>query len=166
MTSDLTLKDVALLAGVSEMTASRALRDANDVSINTRKKVMDAAASIGYVPNRIAGSLASKKVNLVGVVIPSVKSYVFSEVLDGISASLKPSKLRPVFGLTDYDLDTEADVIREMLEWRPSGLIVAGLEHSEKAKKILKVYIYISIIGIILPILYLIFILFYNVINA
>ena len=138
MTSNLTLKDVALLAGVSEMTASRALRNANDVSINTRKKVMDAAASIGYVPNRIAGSLASKKVNLVGVVIPSVKSYVFSEVLDGISASLKPSKLRPVFGLTDYDLDTEADVIREMLEWRPSGLIVAGLEHSEIAKKILK----------------------------
>ena len=64
MTSDLTLKDVALLAGVSEMTASRALRNANDVSINTRKKVMDAAASIGYVPNRIAGSLASKKSEL------------------------------------------------------------------------------------------------------
>jgi LacI family gluconate utilization system Gnt-I transcriptional repressor len=138
MNSNLTLKDVALLAGVSEMTASRAMRNANDVSITTRKKVMDAAASIGYVPNRIAGSLASKKVNLVGVVIPSVKSYVFSEVLDGISASLNPSKLRPVFGLTDYDLDTEADVIREMLEWRPSGLIVAGLEHSEIAKKILK----------------------------
>jgi hypothetical protein len=35
-----------------------------------------------------------------------------------------------------------------------------------KAKKILKVYIYISVIGIILPILYLIFILFYNVVNA
>jgi|GEM_PF-3430522 hypothetical protein len=35
-----------------------------------------------------------------------------------------------------------------------------------KAKKILKIYIYISIVGIILPILYLIFILFYNVINA
>ncbi|NSW88190.1 hypothetical protein CL651_000330 [bacterium] len=35
-----------------------------------------------------------------------------------------------------------------------------------KAKKILKVYIYISVIGIVLPILYLIFILFYNLINA
>ena len=91
MNSNLTLKDVALLAGVSEMTASRAMRNANDVSITTRKKVMDAAASIGYVPNRIAGSLASKKVNLVGVVIPYVKSYVFSEVLDGISASDRKS---------------------------------------------------------------------------
>ena len=138
MSSNLTLKDVALAAGASEMTASRALRNASDVSNTTRQKVMDTAAALGYVPNRIAGSLASKKVNLVGVVIPSVKSYVFSEVLDGISASLNPSKLRPVFGLTDYSLDTEADVIGEMLEWRPSGLIVAGLEHSEKAKKILQ----------------------------
>ena len=86
MSSNLTLKDVALAAGVSEMTASRALRNASDVSNTTRQKVMDTAAALGYVPNRIAGSLASKKVNLVGVVIPSVKSYVFSEVLDGISA--------------------------------------------------------------------------------
>lgn len=60
MNPNLTLKDVALLAGVSEMTASRAMRNANDVSITTRKS-NDAAASIGYVPNRIAGSLASKK---------------------------------------------------------------------------------------------------------
>jgi LacI family gluconate utilization system Gnt-I transcriptional repressor len=138
MSSNLTLKDVAAAAGVSEMTASRALRNAADVSPATRKRVMDAATSLGYVPNRIAGSLASKKVNLVGVVIPSVKSYVFSEVLDGISVSLNHSQLRPVFGLTDYDLETEADVIREMLEWRPSGLIVAGLEHTEAAKQMLR----------------------------
>ena len=65
MSSNLTLKDVALAAGVSEMTASRALRNASDVSNTTRQKVMDTAAALGYVPNRIAGSLASKKVNSV-----------------------------------------------------------------------------------------------------
>jgi LacI family gluconate utilization system Gnt-I transcriptional repressor len=133
----LTLKDVAHAANVSEMTASRALRNAADVSAKTKTKVMDAAAELGYVPNQIAGALASNKVNLVGVVIPSVKSYVFSEVLDGISASLKPSQLRPVFGLTDYDLDQEAEVIRDMLAWRPAGLIVAGLEHSSATRKML-----------------------------
>ena len=137
MKHKLTLKDVAHAANVSEMTASRALRNAADVSAKTKAKVMDAAAELGYVPNQIAGALASNKVNLVGVVIPSVKSYVFSEVLDGISASLKPSQLRPVFGLTDYDLDQEAEVIRDMLAWRPAGLIVAGLEHSSATRKML-----------------------------
>ena len=51
MSSNLTLKDVALAAGVSEMTASRALRNASDVSNTTRQKVMDTAAALGYVPN-------------------------------------------------------------------------------------------------------------------
>lgn len=138
MNDTVKLKDVALAAGVSEMTASRALRNAADVSASTRAKVMKAASSLGYVPNRIAGALASNKVNLVGVVIPSVKSYVFSEVLDGISTALKASNLRPVFGLTDYDLDTEEEVIRDMLAWRPAGLIVAGLEHSEGAMKMMR----------------------------
>jgi len=138
MSENLTLKDVAKLAGVSEMTASRALRNATDVSATTRQRVKDAASELGYVPNRIAGALASKKVNLVGVVIPSVKSYVFSEVLDGISAALDPSILRPVFGLTDYNFDVEEEVIRDMLAWRPSGLIIAGLEHSEATMKMLR----------------------------
>jgi len=137
MKRNLTLKDVAHAANVSEMTASRALRNVADVSEATRKKVTDAAAELGYVPNQIAGALASNKVNLVGVVIPSVKSYVFSEVLDGISSTLKQSQLRPVFGLTDYDLDQEAEVIRDMLAWRPAGLIVAGLEHSPATRKML-----------------------------
>ncbi len=137
MSDHIKLKDVALAAGVSEMTASRALRNAADVSAATRKKVIQSASKLGYVPNRIAGALASNKVNLVGVVIPSVKSYVFSEVLDGISTALKPTNLRPVFGLSDYDLDTEEEVIRDMLAWRPAGLIVAGLEHSEGAQKML-----------------------------
>ncbi|PIB26859.1 LacI family transcriptional regulator [Amylibacter kogurei] len=138
MTQKLTLKDIAAAAGVSEMTASRALRNAADVSQKTRERVEAAAAELGYVRNKIAGALASNKVDLVGVVIPSVKSYVFSEVLDGISSALAPTKLRPVFGLSNYDLKSEQEVISEMLSWRPSGLIVAGLEHNETARKILQ----------------------------
>lgn len=137
MTQKLTLKDIAALAKVSEMTASRALRDAQDVSKATRERVLQAAKELGYVRNKIAGSLASSKVDLVGVVIPSVKSYVFSEVLEGISNILAPTHLRPVFGISDYDLEAEEDVIREMLSWRPSGLIVAGLEHTEAARRMM-----------------------------
>ena len=85
MGKKLLLKDIAKLAGVSEMTASRAMRGAQDVSEATRHKVEQIAREVGYVPNRIAGALASKKVNLVGVVVPSRNSSVFPEVLSGIS---------------------------------------------------------------------------------
>ncbi|WP_271845348.1 LacI family DNA-binding transcriptional regulator [Cognatishimia sp. SS12] len=138
MTKRLNLKDVAQLVGVSEMTASRALRGAPDVSPKTRQKVEEAARSIGYVPNRIAGSLSSQSVNLVAVVVPSLNSYVFPEVLSGISSVLKSTALKPVVGVSGYRLDEEESVIREMLSWRPSGLVVAGLEHSESTRKMLR----------------------------
>ena len=137
MTKNLLLKDVARLAGVSEMTASRALRGAPDVSERTRAKVEEIARTHGYVPNRIAGSLSSQTVNLVGVVVPSLSSFVFPEVLNGISSVLKESPLKPVVGVTGYDLEEEEGVIREMLSWQPSGLIVAGLEHSDATRRML-----------------------------
>jgi len=138
MTKKLLLKDVARLAGVSEMTASRALRGAPEVSQKTRAKVEEIARSHGYVPNRIAGSLSSQSVNLVAVVVPSLNSFVFPEVLSGISATLADSPLKPVVGITGYDLEEEEEVIREMLSWRPSGLIVAGLEHNEATRRMLQ----------------------------
>jgi LacI family gluconate utilization system Gnt-I transcriptional repressor len=133
----LTLRDVSEASGVSEMTVSRVLRNRADVSPATREKVLAAAKMLGYVPNKIAGALASQRVNLVGVVIPSLSNMVFPEVLGGISAALEDSGLQPVFGATDYKADREENVIYEMLSWRPSGMIVAGLEHSEAARTML-----------------------------
>jgi len=132
-----TLKDVAEKAGVSEMTASRALRKADAVSEKTRKKIERVARELGYVPNRIAGALASRSVNLVGVIFPSLSSFVFPEVLSGISSVLGASPLQPVVGVTGYNLEEEENVIREMLSWRPAGLVVAGLEHTAAARKML-----------------------------
>ena len=67
----LTLRDVSEASGVSEMTVSRVLRNRGDVSDATREKVLAAARELGYVPNKIAGALASNQVNLVAVIIPS-----------------------------------------------------------------------------------------------
>lgn len=132
-----TLKDVAELAKVSEMTASRVLRGKGEASAGTVERVHKAAAEVGYVPNRIAGSLSSRSVNLVGVVIPSISSFVFAEVLTGISEVLKSTPLQPVFGVSDYGLKTEEKVIREMLSWQPKGLVVAGLEHTDAARRMM-----------------------------
>lgn len=134
----LTLRDVSEASGVSEMTVSRVLRNRGDVSDATREKVLQAARALGYVPNKIAGALASQRVNLVGVVIPSLSNLVFPDVLTGISQELEDTGLQPVFGVTHYSLEREEAVIYEMLSWRPSGLIVAGLEHTDAARAMLE----------------------------
>lgn len=134
----LTLRDVSEASGVSEMTVSRVLRNKGDVSETTREKVKEAAKRLGYVPNKIAGALASQRVNLVAVIIPSLGNMVFPEVLSGISETLENTGLQPVVGVTDYLPEKEEKVLFEMLSWRPSGVIIAGLEHSEASRTMLR----------------------------
>ena len=134
----LTLRDVSEASGVSEMTVSRVLRNRGDVSETTRAKVLEAAKALGYVPNKIAGALASQRVNLVAVIIPSMRNMVFPEVMAGISSVLEDTELQPVVGVTDYEPEKEERVLYEMLSWRPSGVIIAGIEHSEASKAMLK----------------------------
>ncbi|WP_337924760.1 LacI family DNA-binding transcriptional regulator [Szabonella alba] len=133
----LTLRDVSEASGVSEMTVSRVLRNRGDVSEATREKVLNAARNLGYVPNKIAGALASQRVNLVAVIIPSLSNMVYPEVMTGISAMLEDTGLQPVVGVTHYQPDREEAVLYEMLSWRPSGVILAGLEHSDAARAML-----------------------------
>ena len=130
----LTLRDVSQVSGVSEMTVSRVLRNRGDVSPPTRARVLEAARSLGYVPNKIAGALASSRVNLVGVIIPSLSNMVFPEVMTGISEVLDNTGLQPVVGVTNYSQAREETVLYEMLSWRPSGIIIAGLEHTAASR--------------------------------
>nr|WP_275116207.1 LacI family DNA-binding transcriptional regulator [Aliiroseovarius subalbicans] len=134
----MTLRDVSEASGVSEMTVSRVLRNRGDVSEATREKVLEAAKRLGYVPNKIAGALASQRVNLVAVIIPSLSNMVFPEVMTGISEVLDETPLQPVVGVTNYKPEREEKVLYEMLSWRPSGVIIAGLEHSDASKAMLK----------------------------
>lgn len=133
-----TLADVAAAAGVSKMTASRALRGAGDVSQSNVEKVTKAARAIGYVGNHLASSLSGQRSDLIGVVVPSTSNIVFAEVLSGIAEGIEGGVWQPVFGVTDYDLEKEYEIVRSMLSWNPAGLIVTGLDQSEDTKRLLK----------------------------
>jgi LacI family gluconate utilization system Gnt-I transcriptional repressor len=120
------------------MTVSRVLRNRGEVSEATRAKVLEAAKSLGYVPNKIAGALASQRVNLVAVIVPSLSNLVFPEVLTGITDVLDETPLQPVVGVTNYEPEREEKVLYEMLSWRPSGVIIAGVEHTEASVAMLR----------------------------
>ncbi|BDA86411.1 LacI family transcriptional regulator [Aureimonas sp. SA4125] len=133
-----TLSDVARLAGVSESTVSRVLRQKGFSSLKVRQRVREAVEHLGYVPNRVAGTLASSGSNLVGVVIPSLSNIVFPDLLGGASLALDRAGFQPVIGVSDYDPLREETLVAAMLAWRPAGLIVAGLDHTARTKAMLR----------------------------
>ncbi len=133
-----TLADVAAAAGVSKMTASRALRSDKDVSQANVDRVKRAAREIGYYGNHLAAALSSKHTNLIGVVVPSMTNIVFPQVMAGVTDALKGTPFQPVFGVTSYDPEIEYDTLRNMLSWRPAGMIVSGLDQPEETRQLLR----------------------------
>jgi len=121
-----TLRDVAQRAGVSTMTASKVMRGAGSISEKTRQNVRQAAHELGYLPNSLAGSLSSRKSRMVAVIIPSIADVVFSEVLSGVNSVLRPRGFQTFIGESLFDPAIETDLLREMLSFRPAGLLLNG----------------------------------------
>jgi len=93
------IADVARRAGVSKATASRALTGSSQVSDQTRRRVQEAAAALGYVPSTSAVSLATGRTRNIGVIMPRLNRWFFAEVLEGIQSELLSHGL----DLTLYD---------------------------------------------------------------
>lgn len=130
-----TLAHVAKLAKVSEITVSRILRDVGPVSRSTRERVLAVVEDTGYVPNRVAGTLASAVSNLIGVIIPSLSNIVFADVLRGIDAGLEPSGFRPVIGITGYSSSVEEKLVGSLLAWKPAAMIIVGFDHTQATRR-------------------------------
>jgi LacI family gluconate utilization system Gnt-I transcriptional repressor len=136
--TNVTLADVAAAAGVGESTISRVLRNHGSFSGKTRDKVMAAVDRLGYVPNRIAGTLASAGSQLVAMIVPSLSNIVFADVLRGASSALEETHHQAVFAVTDYDLAREEAVVAAMLAWRPTAVLLSGLEHTDGTIRMLR----------------------------
>ena len=65
-----TIKDVAKEANVAVSTVSRVLSNSDKISDKTKKKVLDAVKKLNYIPNEMARSLATKRTNILAVIIP------------------------------------------------------------------------------------------------
>ncbi|RAH38089.1 MULTISPECIES: LacI family DNA-binding transcriptional regulator [unclassified Halomonas] len=132
-----TLKEVAEAAGVSAITASRALNTPERVNEATRARILEAMERVGYVPNLIAGSLASARSRFIAVIVPSLENSVFIEVIRGLQVTFEARGYQILLGNTDYDLEREHQLVRTFLGWSCSALVTAGLRHSPACRTLL-----------------------------
>ncbi|MGR2739186.1 LacI family DNA-binding transcriptional regulator [Billgrantia sp. Q4P2] len=132
-----TLKEVAEVAGVSPITASRALNNPDQVNERTRARVLEAMERLGYVPNLVAGSLASARSRFIAVIVPSLANAVFIEVIQGLQETFEAQGYQILLGNTDYDIEREYQLVRTFLGWSCSALVTAGLRHSPTCRTLL-----------------------------
>ncbi len=133
-----TLKDVAVHANVSVITASRTLRTPEIVSPDMRDRVKRAIDELGYVPNPAAQALASSRSNIIGAIIPSVANWVFAEVLSGMLDAAEETVFEVQFVTSRYVTERETSLLRVLATQRPAGVIVTGHDQADDARSLLE----------------------------
>jgi LacI family transcriptional regulator len=122
-----TLKDVARLAGVHPATASRALNPETRPLVNevTSRRVLTAAAELGYRPNAVARSLRTKRSHTVGVLIPDLNNPLFPPIVRGLEDRLDADGYVALIGNTDGDSTRERRIIEQMQARHVDGFVLA-----------------------------------------
>ena len=130
-----TLRDVAILAGVSIKTVSNVVNDYAHIRPETRQKVQAAITELGYSPNLSARGLRSGRTGVIGLAIPDLRQNYFSELADLIIRAAEKRHLGVVVEQTGGDMDRELDVVSGRRLRLMDGLIFSperlGQEHRE-----------------------------------
>jgi LacI family gluconate utilization system Gnt-I transcriptional repressor len=122
-----TLHDVARAAGVSLITASRALSNPEVVSKATIERVRQAAETTGYVPNLLAGGLKSRRSLTIGALVPVISVPAFLTTVQALTEELDRAGYQLILGQTGYDHAREAALLDTLLGRRVDGIVVTGL---------------------------------------
>lgn len=147
------LKDVALHAGCSAATASRALNGNPTVGAYERERVLAAAQQLGYIPNHSARALRSQATDLVGAIIPTLDHAIYARMVGGLEDRLASVGKSVVISTTDYDRSKELTQAKILVGRGIESVVLVGLEHHPETVEFLRragvdqVYTYTSELG-------------------
>jgi len=129
--------EVANRAGVSPATVSRFYNSPNVVRSSTRQKIEQSAKDLGYIRDRMAGSMHSRFSGTIGLIVPTLNNAIFAELVDTFSRQLNSHERTMLIACNNYDLNTEIEIVRSLLERRIDGIALIGHDHTDIALNML-----------------------------
>lgn len=132
------MRDVAKSVGMSPMTVSRALREDRTVNEQTRSKVREAAKALGYVYDSTAQAFRTQKSGFVAVTLPSVNNANFADTFRSLTNGLDAVGIQLLLGSTNYLVDREEDLVRQLLARNPEALVLTGGNHTDATRDLVQ----------------------------
>jgi DNA-binding LacI/PurR family transcriptional regulator len=123
---EISIADIARVAGVSHTTVSRALRGNPLISIDTRERIQRLAQEMGYTPNAIAQSLLARRTSTIGLVVTSIADPFLNDVVKGVEEVARAANFSVLLSATHNDPDQEMVVIETFHRRRVDGILVAS----------------------------------------
>ena len=121
-----TISDVARLAGVSTATVSHTINNTRYVSGETKEKVYQAIAELGYTPDASARSFRTGKKKTIGFIVPDISNKFFATMIESVENCLSAHGYHLIIANTKEDMDREETNIRLLTAGLVDGLLIAS----------------------------------------
>ncbi len=143
------IKDIAKAAGVSINTVSRALNNKPDINTETKKRVLEIAEKLGYVPDSNALYMKYRKTNLIGVIFEDSSNPFYYEVFKGIESSAREKDYQIILMNSEKEYSLEEEAIKTLLSRRVSGIIIVPTqEREDDIQNLKKIQIPFVVLGV------------------
>lgn len=129
------LKDIAADLGVSMVTVSKVLRNKSDVSVETRRRILQRVEEVNYRPNLTARGLASGRSFTVGLVVPDIADPFFAEFAKSLGAALRKHSYQLVVASADEQPNVERLEIDNLLGRGVDVILVASCQSDREGLK-------------------------------
>lgn len=133
--NNITIKEVAQLAGVSQATAARVIGDYGSYSKKAQKSVEKAVAELKYIPNALARGMKTKQTKTIALVVGSIHNDFFSEIIGIIEKIARRNNFNLYICSTSEDVKTEIKVLKNLHSSMVDGIIISpAYEHKQKIR--------------------------------
>jgi LacI family transcriptional regulator len=119
------IRELAAELKLSVSTISKALNNSHEISEETKRRVLEAAARLNYIRNPYAGSLRRGKSQNIGIVIPEVADSFFSLAINGVESVAKEKGYHVLICLTHESFENERNILKEFQGRRVDGVLIS-----------------------------------------
>lgn len=132
-----TMRDIAKIAGVTQATVSYVINNSDEVSENVKKRVLDAAEKLGYIPNAVARNLKKRTTNTIGIIVPDVMNSYYNEMIKYTEKIVRERGYFTFICNTMHDPEVENWYIVSLIQQKVAGVIICyGLTNRECCEKL------------------------------
>jgi LacI family transcriptional regulator len=132
-----TIRDVAKLAGVAPITASRVISNSGYASDEVRQRVNQAVDQLGYVPNFLARSLRSKRTRTLALVLTDITNPFWTTVARGVEDAASEEGYHVIFCNTDESASKQESYLEAMIQKQVDGILLVPARSKEDPIKFL-----------------------------
>lgn len=129
-----TIKDIGRLLNISASTVSRAIHDHKNISPELKHKVLELVRKLNFSPNCAAQSLRTKRTHVIGVIVPEIETYFFSQTVSGIEKYAAQFGYSIVVSQSMESFKLEKNNIQKLVSNRVDGLLISLSSETESVE--------------------------------